>query len=238
MTPGCHGRLIDAKGTEHPERLDVVIFFAFLRAACCGCQTGGAGGSNKKETAPQMKSINVAPSGPVANRSHLREETHAKPTESCNQMGTRSTDSTCAGIVVALVPSASCCMVPTASADFLPAGVRSSMQTVDNLREEGRAGQPTMTERCPPSTAVIVSQARAQRHCSTAAAYAYSASARPPPSPSRSSMRLFTATLATETNTFSPLPTSLENYRESVFFRPGEHPADAPRMCTAPLFVG
>src|SRR5262249_24702215 len=179
-----------------------------------------------------------APSGPVANRSHLREETHAKPTESCNQMGTRSTDSTCAGIVVALVPSASCCMVPTASADFLPAGVRSSMQTVDNLREEGRAGQPTMTERCPPSTAVIVSQARAQRHCSTAAAYAYSASALPPPSPSRSSMRLFTATLATETNTFSPLPTSLENYRESVFFRPGEHPADAPRMCTAPLFVG
>ena len=51
-------------------------------------------------------------------------------------------------------------------------------------------------------------------------------------------MRLFTATLATETNTFSPLPTSLENYRESVFLRPGEHPADAPRMCTAPLFVG
>jgi len=51
------------------------------------------------------------------------------------------------------------------------------------------------------------------------------------------SMRLFTATLATETNTFSPLPTSIENYRESVFLRPGEHPADAPRMCTAPLFV-
>ncbi len=50
-------------------------------------------------------------------------------------------------------------------------------------------------------------------------------------------MRLFSATLATETNTFSPLPTSLQNYRESVFLRPGEHPADAPRMCTAPLFV-
>src|SRR5215469_3192364 len=50
-------------------------------------------------------------------------------------------------------------------------------------------------------------------------------------------MRLFTATLATETNTFSPMPTSLEGYRQSVFFRPGEHPADAPRMCTAPLFV-
>jgi len=50
-------------------------------------------------------------------------------------------------------------------------------------------------------------------------------------------MRLFAATLATETNTFSPLPTSLEAYKESVFFRPGEHPDDTPRMCTAPLFV-
>ena len=50
-------------------------------------------------------------------------------------------------------------------------------------------------------------------------------------------MRLFTATIATETNTFSPLPTSLDAYKETVFFRPGEHPDDAPRMCTAPLFV-
>src|ERR1700719_2754824 len=50
-------------------------------------------------------------------------------------------------------------------------------------------------------------------------------------------MRLFAATLATETNTFSPLPTSLDAYREGVFYRPGEHPTDAPRMCTAPLFV-
>ncbi|KZD03388.1 M81 family metallopeptidase [Oceanibaculum pacificum] len=50
-------------------------------------------------------------------------------------------------------------------------------------------------------------------------------------------MRLFSATLATETNTFSPLPTSLEAFRKSVWLRPGEHPDDAPRMCTAPLFV-
>ncbi len=50
-------------------------------------------------------------------------------------------------------------------------------------------------------------------------------------------MRLFTATLATESNTFAPMPTSLAAYRESVFLRPGEHPDDAPRMCTAPLFV-
>ncbi|MGH7101517.1 MAG: M81 family metallopeptidase [Acetobacteraceae bacterium] len=50
-------------------------------------------------------------------------------------------------------------------------------------------------------------------------------------------MRLFSATLATETNTFSPLPTSLAGYRESVFLRPGEHPIAAPLMCTAPLWV-
>ena len=50
-------------------------------------------------------------------------------------------------------------------------------------------------------------------------------------------MRIFAATLATETNTFSPLPTSLDSYKEGVYLRPGEHPTDAPRMCTAPLFV-
>ncbi len=50
-------------------------------------------------------------------------------------------------------------------------------------------------------------------------------------------MRLFAATIATETNTFSPLPTSIDGYKESVFLRPGEHPDDAPLMCTAPLWV-
>lgn len=50
-------------------------------------------------------------------------------------------------------------------------------------------------------------------------------------------MRLFSATIATETNTFSPLPTSLEAYRENVFLRPGEHPEASPLMCTAPLWV-
>ena len=50
-------------------------------------------------------------------------------------------------------------------------------------------------------------------------------------------MRIFSATIATETNTFSPMPTSLDLYKEGVFYRPGEHPTDAPRMCTAPLFV-
>ena len=50
-------------------------------------------------------------------------------------------------------------------------------------------------------------------------------------------MRLFSATIATETNTFSPLPTSLEAYKESVFLRPGEHPpthrACALRRCSS-----
>jgi microcystin degradation protein MlrC len=50
-------------------------------------------------------------------------------------------------------------------------------------------------------------------------------------------MRLFAASLATETNTFSPLPTSLDGYRQGVFLRPGEHPAETPLMCTAPLWV-
>lgn len=50
-------------------------------------------------------------------------------------------------------------------------------------------------------------------------------------------MRIFSATIATESNMFSPMPTSLVGYRECVFLRPGEHPEDAPRMCTAPLWV-
>ena len=50
-------------------------------------------------------------------------------------------------------------------------------------------------------------------------------------------MRLFAATIATETNTFSPLPTSIQAYREGVFLRPGEHPADTALSSTAPLWV-
>ena len=50
-------------------------------------------------------------------------------------------------------------------------------------------------------------------------------------------MRLFAATLATETDTFSPLPTGLASFRDTVFLRPGVHPEDALRMYTAPLFV-
>jgi microcystin degradation protein MlrC len=51
-------------------------------------------------------------------------------------------------------------------------------------------------------------------------------------------MRLFTASMGTESNTFSPMFTSLDDYREAVFLGPGEHPADGPRQCTAQLVVG
>lgn len=50
-------------------------------------------------------------------------------------------------------------------------------------------------------------------------------------------MRIFACTLATETNTFSPLPTSIAAYKEGVYLRPGEHPQETPLMCTAPLWV-
>ena len=49
-------------------------------------------------------------------------------------------------------------------------------------------------------------------------------------------MRLFTASLATESNSFSPIPTTRRDFEECVYFRPGEHP-DRPTLCTAPLVV-
>ena len=50
-------------------------------------------------------------------------------------------------------------------------------------------------------------------------------------------MRLFTASLATETNTFSPIPTSLASFKENTYYPPGQHPAQA-TLCTGPLWVG
>jgi microcystin degradation protein MlrC len=49
-------------------------------------------------------------------------------------------------------------------------------------------------------------------------------------------MRIFAASLATETNTFSPIPTSRASFEEAFYARPGEHPGE-PKLCTAPLFV-
>lgn len=49
-------------------------------------------------------------------------------------------------------------------------------------------------------------------------------------------MRLFAASIGTETNTFAPIPTALESFHESFYAAPGEHPDDA-KLCTAPLWV-
>ncbi|WP_152048749.1 M81 family metallopeptidase [Aureimonas psammosilenae] len=47
-------------------------------------------------------------------------------------------------------------------------------------------------------------------------------------------MRIFTASLATETNTFSPVPTDMHAFEAAFFARPGEHP-DRPTLCSSPV---
>jgi microcystin degradation protein MlrC len=49
-------------------------------------------------------------------------------------------------------------------------------------------------------------------------------------------MRLFAASLATETNSFSPIPTNRESYESTLYFPPGKHP-DRGTLCTGPLWV-
>jgi microcystin degradation protein MlrC len=49
-------------------------------------------------------------------------------------------------------------------------------------------------------------------------------------------MRLFAASLATETNTFSPIPTSRSSFEHDFYAPAGKHP-DEPKLCTAPLLV-
>ena len=49
-------------------------------------------------------------------------------------------------------------------------------------------------------------------------------------------MRVFAASLATETNTFAPLPTSLASFEETCLYPAGEHP-DRPTLFSGPLWV-
>jgi microcystin degradation protein MlrC len=49
-------------------------------------------------------------------------------------------------------------------------------------------------------------------------------------------VKLFAASIATETNTFAPIPTALESFHESFYAPPGHHPEDA-KLCTAPFWV-
>jgi microcystin degradation protein MlrC len=50
-------------------------------------------------------------------------------------------------------------------------------------------------------------------------------------------VRVFTAALATETNTFSPIAIDKRAFEASLHVGPGEHP-ETPTLCTAPITVG
>jgi microcystin degradation protein MlrC len=50
-------------------------------------------------------------------------------------------------------------------------------------------------------------------------------------------LRIFTAALATETNTFSPICIDRRAFEESLYAPPGQHP-ETPTLCTAPITVG
>ncbi|EFG6100810.1 M81 family metallopeptidase, partial [Escherichia coli] len=47
-------------------------------------------------------------------------------------------------------------------------------------------------------------------------------------------MRIFTASLATETNTFSPVPTDRASFEMAFYAGPGEHP-ETPTLCSSPV---
>ncbi|HVX80595.1 MAG TPA: M81 family metallopeptidase [Devosiaceae bacterium] len=49
-------------------------------------------------------------------------------------------------------------------------------------------------------------------------------------------MRIFTASLATETNTFSPVPTDRASFESALYAPPGQHPP-TPTLCSAPMIV-
>ena len=49
-------------------------------------------------------------------------------------------------------------------------------------------------------------------------------------------MKAFTATLGTETNSFSPIPTGMSGFEQVMLWRPGEHP-DFPTEVTGPLWA-
>lgn len=55
--------------------------------------------------------------------------------------------------------------------------------------------------------------------------------------PSPTARRIFTAALATETNTFSPIVIDRNGFEGSLYAPPGQHPA-TPTLCTAPITVG
>ena len=49
-------------------------------------------------------------------------------------------------------------------------------------------------------------------------------------------MRVFSAALATETNTFAPMPTGLSRFHERAYYPAGQHP-DRMQMHSGPLWA-
>lgn len=49
-------------------------------------------------------------------------------------------------------------------------------------------------------------------------------------------MRIFTASLATETNTFSPVPTDRASFEAAFYAGPGRHP-ETPTLCSSPVLI-
>ncbi len=49
-------------------------------------------------------------------------------------------------------------------------------------------------------------------------------------------MRIFTASLATETNTFSPVPTDRSSFEMAFYAPPGRHP-ETPTLCSSPMLA-
>ena len=47
-------------------------------------------------------------------------------------------------------------------------------------------------------------------------------------------MRIFTASFATETNTFSPVPTDRASFEMAFYAPPGAHPP-TPTLCSSPM---
>jgi len=56
------------------------------------------------------------------------------------------------------------------------------------------------------------------------------------PNNKRTQMRIFTASLATETNTFSPVPTDRASFEMAFYAGPGQHP-ETPTLCSSPMVV-
>ena len=53
----------------------------------------------------------------------------------------------------------------------------------------------------------------------------------------KSKLRVFTAGIAAEINTFSPIPTDIKSFQETYYFPAGKHPRNEKFMFSAPLWV-